>query len=231
MYHLPPCIIYWFQVIQYREQSDLAFTLLVKSQHLENPISLDELMQYPLTPVPHSLGTPDGYFSKTDKSTVLPYLVEDASEETHYPANTLYIQDGNALFHVLTDLPATMGAICLKVLDQMISKRNFVFSTDSYHEDSIKAQERLRRGCSDKFLIDGPATRKPKEFKTFLSNDENKVQLCQLLLRVWGSKAAASRLKKAETAVVIVDGKAFQLQESNGQVMNKNSDMIAQNSV
>ena len=35
--------------------------LLIKSQNLAEPLDLDELMRYSLTPVPHSLGTPDGF--------------------------------------------------------------------------------------------------------------------------------------------------------------------------
>ncbi|KAI4821039.1 hypothetical protein KUCAC02_028991 [Chaenocephalus aceratus] len=51
----------------YKEQSNLAFQLLVKSQIMEMPINLEELMRYPLSPVPHALGSPDGYFAKTNK--------------------------------------------------------------------------------------------------------------------------------------------------------------------
>lgn len=104
------------------------------------------------------------------------------------------------------------------MLDQMVAKKNFVFSTDSYHADSIKAQERLRHGFSQRYIIDGPATRKPSDFKLFLANEENKKQLCQLLLQVWGSKAAASRLEKCGTAVAVVEGKAYQLDSSDGSV-------------
>lgn len=211
-----PCLI--LQVIQYREQSDLAFMLLIKSQLLNEPLNFDELMRYSLTPVPHSLGTADGFFNKTNKSSILHFLMEDAPEEVPYPNDALFIQDGNALFHVLRNLPPTCGEICLQVLDQMVAKKNFVLSTDSYHADSIKAQERLRRGVSQRYLIDGPATRKPSDFSLFLENDENKTQLCQLLLRVWGSKAAASRLGKCGTAVVVVEGKGYQLDSTNGNV-------------
>ena len=52
------------KVIQYQEQSNITFTLLVKSQLLEKPIDLEKLVCFPLTPVPHMLGTPDGFFSK-----------------------------------------------------------------------------------------------------------------------------------------------------------------------
>ena len=59
-------------------------------------------MNYPLTPVPHSLGTPDGFFNKTNKAAVLHYLLEDVNEEVQYPDDAILIQDGNALFHTLT---------------------------------------------------------------------------------------------------------------------------------
>lgn len=193
--------------------------LLIKSQHIDEPLNLDELMMYSLTPVPHSLGTPDGFFNKTNKAAMLHFLTEDVVEDVPYPKDkTLFIQDGNALFHALTNLPPTFGAICLQVLDQMVAKTDFVFSTDSYHADSIKSQERLRRGFSQRYIVEGPATRKPADFKLFLANENNKTQLCKLLLRVWGSKAAASRLDKCGKAVVVVEGKAYQLDSSNGDV-------------
>ncbi|CAL8311209.1 unnamed protein product [Merluccius merluccius] len=66
----------------------------------------------------------------------------------------------------------------------MVAKKHFVFSTDSYHDDSVKAQERLRRGVSQRYVIGSPATRKPSDFKLFLANEENKTQLCKLLLEV-----------------------------------------------
>ena len=123
-----------------------------------------------------------------------------------------------ALLHILTNLPPTYGDICLQVLDQMVAKKHFLFSTDSYHSGSIKAQERLRRGVSSKIIVGGPATRKPFDFKMFLSNDENKKQLCQLMLHVWSSRAALSRIEKTEKAVLIVEGRAHELISSDGKV-------------
>lgn len=73
--------------------------LIIKSQHLDEPLDLDELMRYSLAPVPHSLGTADGFFTKTNKAAMLHFLMEDAPEDVSYPTDSLYIQDGNALFH------------------------------------------------------------------------------------------------------------------------------------
>ena len=120
--------------------------LLVKSQSLDELLKIDELMRYPLTVVPRSLGTADGFFNKTNKAAVLYFLLEDVTKEKLIPSDALYIQDGNALFHALTNLQPTFGDICLKALDRMVSKKNFLFSRDSYHMDSIKPQVRLQLG-------------------------------------------------------------------------------------
>ena len=215
-----PILILILQIVQYRQQSDLAFMLLVKSQNLDEPVDLDELMRYSLTPAPPSLGTADGFFNKTNKAALLHFFTDDNQEDISYPKCALHIQDGNALFHVLTNIAPTFGEICLQVLDQMVAKKDFIFSTDSYHADSIKAQERLRRGSSQCYLIQGPATRKPSDFKLFLENEQNKTQFCELLRKVWSSNAAASRIEQCGTALVIVDGKTYQLQSSDGEVSN-----------
>ena len=50
------------------------------------------------------------------------FLLENAPENVPYPTHALFIQDGNALFHAMTNLSPIFGAICLHVLDQMKSK-------------------------------------------------------------------------------------------------------------
>ncbi len=79
---------------------------------------------------------------------MLQFLLDDKTDEVPYPKDAIFIQDGNALFHTLTNLPHTFGEICLQALDQMVAKKNVLFTTDSYQPDPIKAQERLRRGFS-----------------------------------------------------------------------------------
>jgi len=106
------------------------------------------------------------------------------------------------LFHMLINLLPTCGEICLQILDDMVSKKQFLFSTDSYHSGSTIAREV------------GVAAQR----KSFLANDDNKKQLCQLMLRVWSSSSAVSRLEKTEMAMLIVEGRAHQLVTLNGQV-------------
>ncbi|KAH3840461.1 hypothetical protein DPMN_113910 [Dreissena polymorpha] len=172
--------------------------LLVKAQFSNHALDLDELMRYPLKPVPHSLGTPDGFLCKTNKATLMNAILQDVAPSSSPNNATLFIQDGNALFHELTNLAPTFGGICLQLLDIMVSKKDFVFSTDSYFPNSINGQEIMRRSCCRKFNIDGPETRRPVDFKEFLSNDDNKMQLCNLLLRVGVVKRQHPDLRGAE---------------------------------
>ena len=55
----------------------MAMMLLVKSQMLEKPISIHELMTYCLSPVAHCLATPDGFFAKTNKATMLHQVLKE----------------------------------------------------------------------------------------------------------------------------------------------------------
>ena len=100
----------------------------------------------------------------------------------------------------------------------MSQKQNFVFSTDSYHEDSIKGQERAWRGIGDQLILDGLAIRIPNDFKLFSSNDRNKEQLCHMLKKVWSSPEAIPQLLKCSTVILFVEGKTYSYKYSNMQI-------------
>ena len=63
------------KIIQYKEQKDLAFTLLIKSQFLDEPLDLGELLTYSLFPAPYIFATSDGFFAKTNKAKMLHQLL------------------------------------------------------------------------------------------------------------------------------------------------------------
>ena len=51
----------------------------------------------------------------------------------------------------------------------------------------------------------------------FLCNYENKMQLFQLILQVFQSQIAVSRVKKCESSIAVGSGKAFNLTENDGK--------------
>ena len=116
---------------------------------------MQELMKYPLMPVPSSVGTADGYLLKMDKSNGLAYLTKGV-DNADVPLNerTFHIEDGNASFYTMKEVPGTFRQIAQKVFDQTTSGRsNVLLSTDMYKQKSIKAMERSNRGSGEKRLI------------------------------------------------------------------------------
>ena len=207
-------------VIKYQEQGDIAFQILIKSQQLSAPFSLEELMAYSITAIPHAIGTPDGFLFKTNKAALVNYLLRDA-EPCQLPNDEiLCIIDGNAMLHSLKDIPPTFKDTCLKILDQLSNKKNVIFSTDMYLQESPKSHERRRRGSSGKLILEGINMRTPSDFKLFLQNNDNKAQLFRIMLKVWKSDDAASRLK-GKNIVIIVDGKAYSLTSHDGHVVQQ----------
>ena len=112
-------------------------------------------MTYPLTPVPFSLCHIDGSINKTDKSVLTKILENsiksgDNPEEHGEPTNIdVAIIDGMFLLHQLTQVPATLGAVAIKILKYVImtnpSAKEIYILFDEYHSPSIKDNEHLLR--------------------------------------------------------------------------------------
>lgn len=63
------------QVIQYQEQSNLAFQLPAQSQNQDELLNLENLRKYCLMPIPPNFGIRDGFFSKINRVTILHFLL------------------------------------------------------------------------------------------------------------------------------------------------------------
>lgn len=133
---------------------------------------------------------------------------------------TFYIEDGNARLYTLKDLPATFELVCLKILQQLPKGKDVLFSTDMYVPGSVKSQERMRRGVSERLILEGVKTRRPADFKSFLLNEDNKVQLFELMLHVWSSDVAAPLMQNRHV-LLVVNGCVYKLTSADGQVVEK----------
>ena len=194
--------------------------LLVKSQQ-GNMVGLEDVMKFCLTPVPYSIGTADGYLTITAKAKCFQYVTKDVNDAPiPAPDVTLLIEDGNALFYYMRELPSTFKDICYKVFDIMPKSADIIFSTDMYHVNSIKTLERKRRGCGEKLIVRGEMTRKPADWKVFLSSDENKTQFTQVILNVWSANEFAPQLQ-TRNVVAICQGHAYLLETDDGQTTKK----------
>lgn len=71
-----------------------------------------------------------------------------------------------------------------------------------------------------KLILGGIIMRTPPDYKLFLQNIENKAQFFRLMLKVWGSDDAASKLQN-KNRVIIVDEKACSLTSYDGHVVHQ----------
>ena len=74
--------------------------------------------------------------------------------------------------------------------------------------------------CGEKLIVQGELTKKPADWKEFLTNDQNKVQLIQLILKIWSSADFATHLT-TRNVIVISEGHAYQLQSLDGNTTEK----------
>ena len=179
-----------------------------------------ELMKYPLMPVLSTIGIPDGYLLKTDKSKGFTYLTKQLDDFTMpSDAKTLNVEDGNAIFYCMKKVPATFKQICEKIYDvSIVGKSDLLFSTDMYNENSIKSMERTNRGSGQKRKTKGESKKRPKNWKSFLSNDSNIQQLVRLLLKVWSSDDFGRKLQNKKV-IFICEKKAYRLKNNGASVM------------
>jgi len=84
--------------------------------------------------------------------------------------------------------------------------------------NSVKAMERNRRGVGDKLIVSGGEMKRPKDWKVFLSNDDNKVQLVKVLPDTWSSALKTPILHDSEV-VLVCEGSAYMLR-STGDAMS-----------
>ncbi len=75
--------------------------------------------------------------------------------------------------------------------------------------------ERRHRGCSEKLILNGEAIKKPPDWKSFLSNDDNKVQFIKLLLKQWSGDQYAAKLHRRRV-IFICEGAAYLLTSADG---------------
>ena len=177
-------------------------------------------MTYQLTPVPYCLGSPDGHLSKTNKAKGFQFITEDRCiDQQPDPCKTLLIVDGNALYHSMTEIPETFKQVSEKIFKMIPGNCDVIFSTDIYKKNSLKSSERSRRGVSEKNLVKGPYMKRPHNWKEFLSNDDNKKQFTELLLKVWSNDEFSDNIKNRK--VIITCGESAYMLKSKDDMVTK----------
>ena len=85
-----------------------------------------------------------------------------------------------------------------------------IISTDMYSSSSVKSLERKRRVSGEKLILKGKKTKKPSDWKSFLTNSENKKQLIELIYNVWSETEFLSKID-GQSVTLIKEGEAFEM--------------------
>ena len=86
---------------------------------------------------------------------------------------SFYILDGNAIFQSQVTLPTAFGQFADSLFALLPNVHRVDLITDLYFHNSIKSIRRSRRRTSATNLIKGSATKVPKDWKAFFSNNKN----------------------------------------------------------
>ena len=180
-------------------------------------INLRDLLKYELSPVPCALAHTDGSLRKNTKSCLLSVLEECVQALPRLPTinsdepSTAYVLDGMAAVQMLKTAGARtfkeMGSSYFDGITAPLGKNNCVrvdVVFDRYDKaDSIKEGERVRRGAIVGFEVEisGPNTPVPKNWKSFISNPVNKINLQHFLSTMWTEKGKL-RLKPGQQLVL-----------------------------
>ena len=80
--------------------------------------------------------------------------------------------------------------------------------------------EQQHRGCGEKLVLKGYATKRPTDWKSFLANEKNKVQFIRLLLKSWCNDKYAARLH-GRRLVFICNGKAHLTSTDGSRIVHE----------
>lgn len=189
---------------------------------VEHQIDLRKLMSYPLGPIPWTLATSDGSMVKTNKAVLL-HKLECHGSNVNASENgniSTHIIDGNVMLHSLISIPETFGQLAKTVFLCLPKVQVVHFVTDSYKEKSIKCTERIRRGTSDTITLKGRSTKVPRDWKSFLCNDDNKKQLIKFIFTEWSSDEYAELLVGRKVYVVCEEDVTL-LTTEDGQITDQ----------
>ena len=151
-------------------------------------------------------------------SHILKGTSSDATD--HEETETLVRENGNALFHSIVSVPETFKMISQSFLLRLPKNSDVIFSTDLYKKASTKQKERQHRGQGPMYRIQGQ-TKRPDDWKLFLSNSSNKLRLAKILKETWKSDECAPNFHERTVTIICEGGtpetaKAFQFSSSDG---------------
>jgi hypothetical protein len=137
-------------------QAELVFRRALALCQTRENISLETVLGLPITSIPtalfHEVG---GVMRKTQKSDLMHKLEENCDKILNlpkkFPTKVVYIRDGMPEFHKMQGKSFkdfdSLANVYMKSMFKILNEADTVIDVfDQYHQDSIKSQERVKRG-------------------------------------------------------------------------------------
>ena len=159
--------------------------------------------------------SPDGCPIITDKVTLLHALEKPSYVLLERPEDVTTVVDAGGLLHSLSTYPETFEELARLVLEMMPKSSRVDFVCDLYVLHSSKGIERKSRGMGQRITVKKPLQKVPSDFKDFLSNDGNKADLYNLILKECTTTKYAEKIQR-----VIWGGEVTYELTSDGRKVN-----------
>ena len=122
---------------------------------------------------------------KTNKSTLQKIILKHSSSNVVpeiIRENTAYIVDLMATIRTMKEIPETFEGLAWQLIKLLPSGYKRVdIVADTCQENSIKSMERKDRGNASKILVKSAKSKTPRDFASFLSNNDNKTKMVELI--------------------------------------------------
>ena len=79
------------------------------------------------------------------------------------------------------------------------------------HKTVLEALQRLLVEALLESIVKESITRKPKNWKAFLQNEENKQQLCKLMRTVWSTDRPTTSGDSDSLSILVKEGRAYDI--------------------
>ena len=201
---------------------DMFARMLLIREVRKELVSIRELLNYSLGPLPWALATADGGLRKTTKSQLLKCLEPYARSLDGVPPQSVQIFDEMVTLQQLPPELASFGHISDHILHQvtMEQSRIIFFVTDRYLPSSIKSIEREVRGNlgTIQVKVERRDQSRPKQFKKFLADGKNTISLVRFLLKHWSSHVKHISRLQDKMFFFTVDEECHELTSCNCKV-------------
>ena len=131
------------------------------------------------------------------------------------PPNTPYVVDGMVLIQQIdTKDLSTFGDVSASLLDKIAKSNVVYFVTDQYQDGTIKSFERDRRQAeiqSIRMKVERKSQKCPKQWKKFLRDAKNKIQLLNFLIKDWTTNDEFLEKLSGRTIFFNVESKFYKL--------------------